>query len=575
MRRGGKIVTGLLACMLAGSCLAGCGGGHGGKTEVVLWGWSGEEEAEVFNAIVDNYNKTNTDNIWLNYQPQEASGYDTKIDRALAGTKGPDVFYVSDRFFKRWVTFGYLENLQSRIEASDIDLDGMWHSGVHRFRYNPKLNTNNANDDLYCLPKDISPTVLYYNKTVMDQQGIIVISVDEDKIDAFNAGEPDNVGKTKTDYGITTDVQKKGFYRERPYNGFSWNAPAYTNGKVAETMIFNNRIAMSWDEIEDLGMILTKEANESLNDPSGKMQWGYFTEWWFNYGWGVGGDCAVDTTGEGDWVFSLGDTKQKCVLYNADGSYAYDAAKKNIFVYADEINDYPLQEGQYFGNPLPSQRTAFERFVGISRKDNNRGVAIAPTPQTIGTSSAVSFFNQGKIAMLVQQNHKINSFRKAIGNQFEWDVAPLPVYKEYKNSYSDEVETQGVNIGHSGSTGFAIWSNSKHKDEAFKVIEYLGGSEAQTIQANLGFNLPNQRDLAQAQYVDIMVASGQCPRNVQVCAEYGDVQRPADWWYMPDDAWIDIWAGLLNKDVRNGTMSVDEMFELKTEATNEALKKFK
>ncbi len=44
---------------------------------------------------------------------------------------------------------------------------------------------------------------------------------------------------------------------------------------------------------------------------------------------------------------------------------------------------------------------------------------------------------------------------------------------------------------------------------------------------------------------------------------------------MPDDAWIDIWAGLLNKDVRNGTMSVDEMFELKTEATNEALKKFK
>ena len=33
--------------------------------------------------------------------------------------------------------------------------------------------------------------------------------------------------------------------------------------------------------------------------------YGYFTEWWFNYGWSVGGDCLTDLSGEGDWNFSL------------------------------------------------------------------------------------------------------------------------------------------------------------------------------------------------------------------------------------------------------------------------------
>lgn len=577
MRRAGKVMTGLMACVLAGSCLAGCGDNHGGKTVIKFWGSASEEEAEALNAVVSTYNETNTDNIWLDYQPQPDGGYADKISRVLSGAGGgPDIFYVSERNFKLWAQLGYLENLQSRIDEAEIDLDGMWYSSVQRYRYNPAKNTNNADDDLYCVPKDISPTAVYYNKTMLENQGIVVISVDEDKIDAFNNGAPDNVGKTKSDYGISGTVLKKGFYRERPFDGYNWTKPVYgTNGKVAETMIFNNRIAMSWDEIEDLAMILTKEANDKLNDPTGQMQWGYFTEWWFNYGWGVGGDCAVDTTGEGDWVFTLGDTTKKCVLYNEDGSYAYNASHQVIFVEENKTSTYNKESGQYFGNPLPSQREALDRFVGISRTDNNRGVAIAPTPQQIGTKEPLSFFTQGKVAMLVNQNYLINSMRKMIGNRFEWDVCPLPVYKEYEDIYGDDVKTQGINIGHSGSTGFGIWTNSNHKDEAFKVITYLTGAESQTIMSNAGFTMCNQRDIAQKEYVEAQVEKGLSPRNIQVFVEYGDVQRPADWWYMPDDAWIDEWATLLNKEVRNGDMTVDRLFELKTDSTNELLKKFK
>lgn len=574
MKHFGKFATVALACLLAGSCLAGCGDNHGGKTVVTFWGAADSEEAAVFNQMVDNYNETNTDNIWLDYQPLPASGYENAIDQTLASPDGPDVFYVHERYIKRWATLGYLESLQSRIDASDIDLSAMWDNAVQRYRYDPVKNTNNADDDLYALPKDISPTALYYNKSVMEKQGIIVISVDEEDIEAFNNGAPDLEGKTKSDYGISGNVLKKGFYRENPYNGTYWYKPVYgTDGKVVETMIFNNRIAMSWDEIEDLGMILTKEANTDLKDS--KMQWGYFTEWWFNYGWGVGGDCAVDTTGNGDWEFTLGDKTQKCVLYNADGSYAYNAAGMNVFVDADKTSTYQKEEGQYFSNPLPSQYDALNRFIMISRSDNERGVAIAPTPKQIGTSTALAFFTQGRLGMIVQQNYLINSMRKTIGNSFVWDVAPLPVYKEYADISGDEVVTQGINIGHCGSQGFGIWTQSKVKDEAFKVIEYLSGEEAQKIQANNGFNMCNQRDLAQTEYVNAQVATGQCPKNIKIFTEYGDIQRPADWWYMPDNAWIDEWANMLNTSVRNGTKTIDDMLNEKTAPTNAILERYK
>ena len=67
----------------------------------------------------------------------------------------------------------------------------------------------------------------------------------------------DNAGKTKEDYGITIDVPAKGFYRsESPFvNGVSssWVKPT-----AGEVLIFNNRIAMNWDELEDLAALTIK-----------------------------------------------------------------------------------------------------------------------------------------------------------------------------------------------------------------------------------------------------------------------------------------------------------------------------
>lgn len=92
-----------------------------------------------------------------------------------------------------------------------------------------------------------------------------------------------------------------------------WISPTDT-----EIMVFNNRIAMNWDEIEDLAMLFTGAYNpnsKTMNETSDDKKvtdygttYGYFTEWWFNYGWSVGGDCLQDLTDQGEWNFSLLDT---------------------------------------------------------------------------------------------------------------------------------------------------------------------------------------------------------------------------------------------------------------------------
>ena len=285
MKKIAKISTIALACCVGLGALAGCGDPlKKGKTVVTLWGYADEEEADTVRSIAQWYNENNQDEIYIDYQPKPGGAYVSLAERALDSSRGPDVFYLGDRYLKRWAKRGYLENLDSYIAESDLDYTQMWTSSQYRWRYDPKKNTNNMDDSVYALPKDVSTTALYYNASVMERQGIKIISVNEEDMAAFNAGGKDRNGNTKASLGIEMTVPAKGFYREQNYKNGHFTTPQYgLNGKVTETMIFNNRIAMSWDEIEDLAMILTRAYNPNL-DVQNDTQWGYYTEWWFNYG---------------------------------------------------------------------------------------------------------------------------------------------------------------------------------------------------------------------------------------------------------------------------------------------------
>src|SRR5690606_4182458 len=139
---------------------------------------------------------------------------------------------------------------------------------------------------------------------------------------------------------------------------------------------------------------------------------------------------------------------------------------------------------------------------------------------------------------------------------FDWDVAPLPVHEN------------GIVAGHSGSMGFGIWKRTSKSVEAFKFMEYLAGPIGQAAQAETGFNIPNQMDLAQT---EVFLQSDQKPKNAQAFIDAAMHQRPGDWAYLPDSAWITIWAPTLNGAVLNGQTTVDQFFNQVVEATNQIL----
>lgn len=541
------------------------------------------------------------------------------ITALLGSSNAPDVMLVSDADYKRYVVGGYYADISNIAnEYTDIELGDIAATAINRLYYDVKTNTSNSDDPLYALPYDSCPTALYYNKALMEKAGIVVISVDEDKLDAWNKNEiADNYGKYKRDYAKLNDVTvpKKGYYRsENPYY-FSELSEGWIAPSADEVMVFNNRIAMNWDEVEDLAMYFSPTYNPGKN---GKSEWGtsygYFTETWFNYGWSVGGDCLYDLTGNGDWNFGLLDpnpnyiVKDGCTFTGRTGTvYSggetisfYD--KMNAYegetLIPDDVGDYyhadgktkvgiwtkiqeEIEKGENSAlSELPSTREAFKRYLKLGSKttaevEDSNGLQISPSPaDNTDINPAYKRFYTGDILMFVGESQLMQEIAE-YADQYgcEWDLAPLVNYKKYTeptNPNCDEIEVEGVATGHSRNTSMGINSKSKKIENAKVFVKWACGLEGQKYKANRGF-FPSQVSLVdEVKFTGTMYA----PSNVKVFAEALQVQRPGDWWYMPDTLWVEAWCLDLNNNVRNGFKTFDAWYMPAIAATNSKLKSY-
>ncbi len=287
---------------------------------------------------------------------------------------------------------------------------------------------------------------------------------------------------------------------------------------------------MTWEETVELSKLLTKSYN--AKSPS---DYGYFTEWWFNYGWSVGGDCIQwikdESAAGGHWEFSLGDSEHRI---GTDGK------------------------------PMPSMLDAFTEFVRLSMPKNidvdgngHYGYAIAPSPNTVNSFGKQAYFTSGKVSMMVDGRWAVLNYRKNM--KYDWDCAPLPK------------ASNGTEAGHSGSIGFGIWSKSKIKDKAFKLIEYLAGPEGQTAQAETGYCIPNQMSISKT---EVFLQSDKKPSNSEVFVKAAAYEEAGDWTYLPDSLWIDQWSTVLNNEVRNGKKTLTQFFSEVTDRTDSYLLRY-
>ncbi len=572
--------------------LCACGGKSGNKTVSFMYGGNSGMSA-MYSALISQFNDTvgKEQGITVKGVPKSGS-LDSILAQQLPSNSGPDVVALSDEYFKKYTQ--YLEDLTTKIDASV--LEDFYPDMANRYYYNIATTTSNTTDPLYGVPAYNDTTVLYYNKTALETVGVICISVPEDQLDAFNSGAADLNGKTKADYGITVTVPAKGYYRsEAPYvsnkadtAGNSWSIPS-----SAAVLIFNDQIAMNWDEIEDLGLLCTKDRNAAS-----KTQYGYYTEWWFNYGWSVGGNCLEDLSGEGEWTFALqsqtpnyivnegktytgvytgtvynaGETLDLKDVLNADSGadIAYETDGKTYFNYT--VNGAPASARDMSAelangtlSELPSTYEAFSRFVYLA---GIGGLNVCPYPSEFNGTNSVTYFTSGTLALLVEKISNYETVEKTMGD--EWSIAPLPEYKIYEkpaDPNNDTVALKGKTAGHSIGYCVSVSQKSTVKEAAFAFVEWLA-TDGQAFLAENGYVSSRQSD-AQTTEENLTYKNAQVLMNAVSFAQAGD------WWYMPDRTWIDTWATPLNNKVRYGTMTLQEFIYGYIEESNQRLVEYK
>ena len=544
-----------------------------GATKITFWGYGEDIEIAVFNKLVEEFNELYEGVIEVNHEVKSNEDYKTTSEAGLRSSKANvDVLYVGDSDFKSFAEQGYLEPLDNYLANSkEVVIDEMWATSVNRFKYDTTTTTQDGPDAHYWgIPKDIGPTVVYYNETYFNNAGVKVFSVAAENLAAFNGGAKDSRGKTKAEYGIVGTVKEKGYFVDGA--GQKW---------------FNNQVPMSWDECVTLST-LVQDVNRVRYD-NDKI-YGYYTEWWFNYGWSVGGDCIEYVPSSdpayngGYWDFTLMDPTKNYIVAddNAEGFTVngnhYNAGE--IIAWGDKLvnpetnktirSEILTAAAQGKLNELPSQRDAFVEFVRVGQKSSveveagMNGYGICPAPTSVGGDAGkVAAFRTGLVSMLVTGRWDTPDFRRFMDDVYEWDVAPLPQYKTYyeegdsipAGKEAGDIKVHGIEAGHSGSVALCVNAKSNKKAAAWKFCEFIGGRTGQKAQAEKGFAIPSQKDLANS---EVFLQTNKNPKNSIIFVRAAEYETPGDWWYLRDKMWIDDWAGVLNGDVRNGKMTLTQ-----------------
>ncbi len=590
-----KRILALVCAALLLVPLAACGGSKvpPGSTEITFMYNSDLQGVQTIKRLIEAFNSTvgKEKGVYVTGQ-MKTSALSNILPSLLPTNASPDVVLLDDRYFK---TFTYFcEDLTGYIPQET--LNDIYPESINRYRFNQTTLTSNPTDPLYGVPYTGDVTVLYYNETALVKNGIICISVPADQIDAFNGGAKDLNGKTKADYGITVDIPARGFYRsEDPYvpaegeiDGSSWSQPG-----DSELLVFNNQIAMSWDEMDDIAMLCTQTWNTAS-----ATQYGFYTEWWFDYGWSVGGDCIEDLSGNGDWVYTLpcdlsnyivnegktytglytgttynaGETLDLLDLIAADKGTKLTLETSGDTVYYFKANgtrvdgrDFSAEVADGTLTELPSIQQALKRFYSLAGEG---GKNVCPYPAAFGTTNSVEYFASGKLAFLEERLNKTASIDKVLNDEFKY--APVPVYKTYTepaNPNCDTVAKQGKTACHSYGQALMVSARSSKKEAASIFLNWMA-SEGQSNFAEHG-------------EVSVRISDREAlmttlsTYNPGVVVEALSVAKPGDWWYLPDSKWIDNWANPLNDDVRNGKISFDEFIYAYTDDTNKAINALK
>lgn len=525
---GAVVVAVAITLLTTRSLLIGDTGDYSNRTQIKFFGWGNESEVAMTRQFVDEYNEVQ-DEIYVSYTSIPSGDYAIKITNSLYSKTPPDVLLAGDGEIKPWIELGGLAVLDDFLDDStEIDIDDFWEEGQNRYYYNPSVrrNGNYKNPEVvpgchhYGIMRDLSPTVLFYNKTAFSKVGVQIIS-------------------------MTAEEQMAQYGYARGYN--------------PDTKVFNNRLPMTYEEMVELAKINTynTQAPSGYRNPNATTTYGVHYVNWFSLGWSVNANSLQWIRDNkyslgGYYKFTLNDThcnysvKPGQTITIAAGTARETTYTEGQLIQFDNIYDvdHLPQEEKDKLYVLPSALEATQDYVDLSAT-----YRVGPRPDFTSSSSVsqYSMFTSGnQVAMIADSRYAVGIYRSLIKDRFEWDCAPLPKYEH------------GIQSGHSGSLAYCISEKSKHKQEAFEFIEYINGKEGQSAFAEAGFTIPNTKTLSNS---NAFLQPRKSPANSDLFVSAASYQTVGDWGFLPSKDWITPWATVLNSSVLSGSTPLKQALD--------------
>ena len=143
---------------------------------------------------------------------------------------------------------------------------------------------------------------------------------------------------------------------------------------------------------------------------------------------------------------------------------------------------------------------------GLKFYDNLRKkYHVAPTKSESASATMAQMFLQGKLAMHLSGRWLVPKYREEA--VFEWDIVPFP-----KGASGSIVPLD--------ASGWAISKNSKHKQDAFRLIKFLSSKTSIEKLAESGLIVPARKDCA------FVIENDKKPKNSHVFIDVIHTSKP-------------------------------------------------
>jgi len=154
-------VTFVTACSTA---VSNNGASSGGKVTITYWNMFGGGDGAIMEAMVKQFNEEHKGSIEVKALTQDWGQFYTKLQTAVSGNTSPDLAVSHTSKLSELINLGILEPLDAHADRAGVD----W--GV--FNQN-MLDATVFEGKHYAMPLDAHPLILYYNKKILGDLGLL------------------------------------------------------------------------------------------------------------------------------------------------------------------------------------------------------------------------------------------------------------------------------------------------------------------------------------------------------------------------------------------------------------------